>query len=138
MAAPILTRYASKALLDHVLNISAFTLPGTVYLALFTADPTPDGLTGDEPSGNGYARVALTANMAPTSLGTGQAINGALMQFPVATGPWGAVSYFGIMDAASGGNMLIYNSLSSPITVTTGDQLPVSEGSLVLTLDAAE
>ncbi|WP_377846978.1 hypothetical protein [Bosea sp. UC22_33] len=47
--------YLEKKLLDHSLGVAAYTMPGTVYLALFTADPGEAG-PGTEVSGNGYAR----------------------------------------------------------------------------------
>lgn len=131
-----LTRYAQKALLDHLMGKSAYTMP-TTYLALFSADPGEDGAQTGEPSGNGYARLALTANMGLTSLVTGQAVNEVLMQFAEATADWGdAVTHFGIMDASAigAGNMLMRGALASALIVSTGDELPISEGSLVLGL----
>jgi|SRR5215218_3228802 len=129
-----LTKYARKKLLDHVLGIASYTMPGGVHLALFATDPTTDGLTTGEPVGNGYARKALTASMGATTLATGQAINSALVTFGPATGSWGEMAYFGVLDASSGGNMLIYGELTTAMNVANGDSPPISEGSIVFEL----
>jgi hypothetical protein len=42
-----MTDYLEKKLLDHTLGKAAYTMPTTVYLALFTADP---GDTGSRPT----------------------------------------------------------------------------------------
>lgn len=130
-----LTQYAQKKLLDHLLGIAAYTMPTGTYLALFTSDPTETGSTAGEPVGNGYARVALTASMSATVLATGQAVNAVLLQFGPASGSWGAVAYFGVMDASTSGNMLLYGALTTAMNVASGDSPPVSEAGLVLQLD---
>jgi hypothetical protein len=129
-----LTRYGRKALLDHALGIAAFTMPASTHLALFATDPTEAGLTSGELSGGGYSRKALAGNMAATNLATGQAVNNGLMVFGPATAVWGAVAYFGVLDAASGGNMIFYGPLVTAMTVQVGDGLPVSEASLSFSL----
>lgn len=129
-----LTRYGRKALLDHALGIAAFSMPANTYLALFATDPTEAGLTTGEVTGGGYARKALAGNMAATTLATGQAISQTLMVFGPATGGWGAVAYFGVLDAASGGNMIFFGPLVTAMTVQTGDALPVPEASLIFSL----
>ena len=52
-----LTDYAELELLDHIFENGAYTPVATIYMALFTDDPTDTGSTANEASGNGYARV---------------------------------------------------------------------------------
>jgi hypothetical protein len=131
------TRYAQKKVLDHALGIAAWTMPAGVYLALFTADPTEDGLqTNEVGSGIGYSRQALTANMAATVLATGQAVNSNIILFgPAATSPWTLISHWGTIDASSAGNMIQFGPLSTSFTVNVGESLPIDVASLVLTVD---
>jgi len=46
--------YLENKVLDHVLRNTSYTPPATVYLGLFTANPTDAG-GGTEVSGNAYA-----------------------------------------------------------------------------------
>lgn len=49
-----LSNYLENKLIDHVLRNTAYTPPATVYLALYTTDPT-DADSGTEVSGGGTA-----------------------------------------------------------------------------------
>jgi hypothetical protein len=131
-----MTNYLENKLIDHVLRNTTYTPPTTLYFALFTSDPTETGAAGTEVSGGSYARVAVTANltnMAGTqaaasttaSSGTsGTTSNNGAITYPAPTGNWGTVTHIGIMDASSGGNMLIYGALTTPKVITNGDAAP--------------
>src|SRR5215213_6317292 len=123
---PMLTRYARAKVLDHLLGIASFTMPGATYLGLFAQDPTVAGLQTSEMAAAGYARIALGGKMSPTSSLTGQAANNVLMLFGPAGAAWGGVAHFGILDAPTGGNMLIFSPLVTAMTVQSGDAPPVS------------
>jgi hypothetical protein len=56
------SNYLENELLDHVFGAAAYSAPATLYVGLSTADPTDDDSGLAEPSGNGYARVAVTNN----------------------------------------------------------------------------
>jgi len=45
------------------------------------------------------------------------------------------VSYVGVMDASTGGNLLAYAALTSAKTIETGDVFRVPAGDLDITLD---
>ena len=116
-------------------SAAAGTGPATLYLALFTAAPTDTG-GGTEVSGGSYARVSVTsalANWAGTQAAasttassgtTGTTSNNAAVTFPAPTAAWGAVTSFGVFDAAAGGNLLIYGNLTTNKTVNNGDPAP--------------
>ena len=61
--------YYENKILDHMIRGQAFTVPTTVYLALFTANT---GLEGNSPSaevsGGAYARVAITFGSAVSDI----------------------------------------------------------------------
>jgi hypothetical protein len=124
-----MSNYLEDALINATLRNTAYTSPTTVYLALYTTDPT-DADTGTEVSGNGYARQSITFG-APSN---GVSSNTAAIEFPQATGSWGTVAYIGIRDASTTGNLLYHTALDASKTIATGDVFRVAIGSLSVTL----
>lgn len=128
--------YLENELLDHVWGNQAFSAPATLYIGLSTADPLDDGSGLAEPSGNGYARVAVTNNATEWPAATGGSKTNANDQtFPLATGSWGTITHFAFFDAASGGNMLGSGALTTSRTVGDGDQPRFAAGEITITLD---
>lgn len=132
--------YLEKKLLDHVLGGVAYTPPATVYVGLATEAITDatTGTTVAEPTGGAYARVAVTNNATnwPAASGTtATKKNGTEIAFPEATAGWGTVTYFFIADAATGGNILMWGSLSASKTIDSGDLPRFNPDSLTVTLD---
>lgn len=126
-----MTDYLENKIIDWLLRAQTFTPPATTYVGLFTVAPT-DSTAGTEVSGGSYARVAVTsalANWAGTqaalstsvSSGTGGTTsNNAAITFPTATADWGTVVAFGLFDAITSGNLLIYANLTASRSVTNG------------------
>lgn len=114
-----LTKYAAKKWLDHVLGKAAFTAPTLCYLGMFSADPTSDGSLTDEIATGAYARQNISGVMGATELGTGIASNGDAVTFPSPTASYG-VTYFGVLDALTTGNMLLRKARGSTLSVTQG------------------
>jgi len=115
--------YLENELLDHICN-AAYTPASTVYLALSTADPTDSGGGLAEPSGNGYARKAISFDAASSRL-----INQtSTVTFDEATGSWGTITHYAIMDALSSGNMLAHGQLSASKQVVSGNTPSVAAG----------
>ena len=123
------TNFLETEILDHVFAGSAYTAPGTLYLALYTAAPGETG-GGTEVSGGAYARqsVAFTTSGNTTS-------NSAAVEYPTATASFGTVTHVGVFDASTGGNLMAYATLSSSKTIDTGDVFRVPAGDLDITLD---
>ena len=121
--------YLENALINATLRGTAYTSPTTIYVALYTSDPT-DADTGTEVSGGGYARQSATFG-APSN---GSASNNAAVEFPQATANWGTIGWVGIRDAASGGNLLYHAPLVSSKVIETGDIFRIAAGSLTVTL----
>lgn len=122
--------YLENALLNHVLRNIPLTSPATVYVALFTSDPT-DANTGTEVSGGSYARQPVTFDP-PTN---GSTANSADIEFPVATANWGTITHAGIMDAETGGNLLWHQALQTSKLIESGDQFRIPAGQLTVSLD---
>ncbi|MBK8467680.1 MAG: hypothetical protein IPL32_17840 [Chloracidobacterium sp.] len=146
-----LSNYLENKLIDQIFRGQAYSFPGTLYFALFTATPSDTG-GGTEVSttGTNYARksvVASLANFAATSVPGGIAVsagtdavtsNNASIVFNAPTGGtnWGTITAVGVFDAATAGNLLVWGTLTTPKTVNNGDAAPsFSTGAFVFTLD---
>jgi len=96
-----------------------FSKPLALYVALFNVTPDESG-GGTEVSGNGYARVQVDPSDANWDMNTDGIITNKLaISFPdpVSNDDWGVVNGCAIFDAASGGNMYVFNDLTTPIDV---------------------
>ena len=124
-----MSNYLENALINVTLRNTAYTTPTTVYLALYTSDPT-DADTGTEVSGGSYARVAVTFD-APSN---GVSTNSTAVEFPQATALWGTVGWIGIEDALTSGNLLYHTALDTSKTIDNGDIFKIAIGSLSVTL----
>jgi hypothetical protein len=129
-----MTNYLENKIVDHIFRTSSFTKPAGLYIGLYTATPSDTG-GGTEVSGGSYARVLVGPSdtdwmgthgtTSGDSVGTnGLTDNAQDITFPAPTANWGVISHFGIFDAVSGGNLLIYGALSTPKTVNDGDAAP--------------
>lgn len=128
------SNYAENIAFNAVFRNVSYTSPVTVYLALFTTDPT-DANSGTEvsTSGTAYARQAITFG-APTN---GLGANSAQILFPTATAPWGTISHVGIYDAATAGNLLFHAPLAVPKSITTDEAFDVNAGNLSVQITTA-
>ncbi len=124
-----MSNYLENALINATLRNTSYTSPTTVYLALYTSDPT-DADSGTECSGTSYARQAITFG-APSN---GVSTNSAAIEFPQAGGSWGTITHIGIRDALTTGNLLYHTPLDASKTIATGDVFRVAIGSLSVTL----
>lgn len=128
--------YLENKFWDWYLRGQSLTPPATVYVALFTANPSDTG-GGTEVSGGSYARVAVASSLAnwagtqgagTTSASTGTSgttSNNGPITFPAPSANWGTVTGLGLMDASSGGNLLFYAPLTTPRAVNSTDAAPV-------------
>jgi hypothetical protein len=133
------TDTVEQALLNHFFTDPTYTPPTTLYLALSSTTPTEAGANFTEPSGGAYARVATTAADWNAASGTAPAVkdNGAVKTFPTATADWVAaanLTYFGIYDASTAGNLLCFGALTVAKPVLNGDTASFAAGALVLKL----
>ncbi len=105
-------------------------LTTSAFVSLHTGDPGDTG--ANEVVGGAYARqgpiVFTNAGNNPTV-----ASNSALLTFPQATAAWGAIGYFGLWTAASGGTFRGSSVLTAPGPVNNGDTARFLVGSLTIT-----
>lgn len=123
--------------LDHRYGGPDYVRPATVYIALSTADPTEDGSGLAEPSGNAYARVAVTNNDTNfPAAAAGVKSNGTEIQFSTPTpAGWGVITHVAVFDAAAAGNMLDYAALDVAKTINAEDDVYFPAGTLEFTED---
>ena len=126
-----MSNYLENALINVTLRATSYTAPTTVYVALFTSDPTDAG-SGTEVSGGSYARQSATFG-APSN---GASVTTADITFPTCTSAWGTVGWIGIYDAATvgTGNLLYHTALDTAKAIDTGDIFKISSGNLSVTL----
>lgn len=126
-----ISNWLSAALLNATLRNTAFSSPATVYLALYTSDPTPAD-TGTEVTGGGYKRMPITFAAPALENGKQTAKNAADVEFPIATADWGLVTHIGLRTAATGGNLLWSAPVPNPRTIQNGDKPKfLKDGTLV-------
>jgi|688.fasta_scaffold1538999_2 hypothetical protein len=124
-----LSNYLENALINATLRNTAYSSPATVYVGLFTSDPTDAG-SGTEVSGGSYARKSMAFN----SPSNGASTNSAAVEFDQATGNWGTITHFAIFDALTTGNMLYHGALTTSKTIETGDVFKFASASVTVTL----
>jgi hypothetical protein len=132
------SNYLENKVLDHVLTATAYTQPGTRYLALFnntstnTAANLEAGTLTDETSTSGTAYARKTVTFAAAS--GGSSATNATVTFDAATANWGTITHVAVMDALTSGNVLFYGAVTTSKTIETGDTFQVSSGNLTVAL----
>jgi hypothetical protein len=128
-----LTTLTHNSLLDSIFGNGA---PATYHLGLFTVAPTIAG-GGTEVAGGSYARAAVTNNATnfPAASGGVKTLANAVA-FATATASWGDVVACGIYDAASGGNLVGFATVTTQ-SVPTGVTVSVTAGATITLAPAA-
>lgn len=131
----VISNYASQKILDAFFNGQAFTPPSSLWFALYNTDPTAAN-TGVEVTGPGYARVQIPAmTFAQLSGGKMTVSNSAKVVMQRATGTWTTANYWAVMDAQTGGNLIVKEALLVSAAVTNGQQPEFDVGDLVVTVE---
>ena len=124
-----MSNYLENAVINAVLRNTTYTSPTTVYVALFTTDPT-DANTGTECTGSSYVRKAMTFG-APSN---GVSSNSSAVEFDQATTSWGTITHMGLYDASTSGNLLFHGALTASKVIDTGDVFKFASAALAVTL----
>lgn len=124
------TKYLRDKQAKHALGIASFTMPATVYFAVYTTMPDVDS-GGTEVTGGSYARQVIAWTFGAT--GSGSATNTDVETFT--NMPAVTVVGAAFLDALTGGNMLLFEELPTPKVVSLGANLTIPAG--VLTVTAA-
>lgn len=126
-----LSDYLENALFNHVLRNITLTSPTTVWVALFTTNPT-DANTGTEvitTGGSNYVRQPVTFSAPSNGVGS----NSGQVIWSPASIPFGTITHIGLYDASTGGNLLLYGVLTASKIIGAGDIFRISVSSLVTT-----
>jgi hypothetical protein len=141
-----ISNYLENKMVDLVFRGQSYSAP-TLYVGLYTAIPSAAG-GGTEVSGNNYSRVKTIAgstpglgdwnatqggNSAASSGTTGNTTNANAVTFTTPSASWGTVQWFGLFDAASGGNLIFWGPLTIPKVINNGDTVSFPAGSLSVT-----
>ena len=107
-------------------------LPSEYYIGLSSTAPDISGGNVTEPlSNSGYKRVKLENLSEPAD---GVITNEQAISFDESTANWGTMSHFVIYDALEAGNLLMYDTLSTPRNVEAATIVTIKANSLTLTL----
>lgn len=131
----------STAFISDVHNLVARgTVPSwngnaNLYLSLHTASPGVGGnQTTSEATYTGYARVAVSRDVAGLLISGGSISNAALIQFGACTSGSNTLTYFAIGTDASGtGQVLYFEALTTSFTVTAPIQPQFGTGTQTIT-----
>ena len=123
------TNYLETEILDFAFTTGTATRPTSWYIALYTAAPGEAG-GGTEVSTGSYVRQAVTFSVTGNT-----ATNTGAVEFPTATASYGTVSYVGVFDASTSGNLLAFSALNVAKAIDTGDVFRIPTGDLDITLD---
>lgn len=138
------THYAANKIINDLIGKSKITngisSSGASYIGLSTTEPNKDGTNFTEPSGGNYKRVLIGMTGASVTQLMSSAVdseskNPEEIHFNEVLEPWGTLTHFGIFDAATGGNLLLYNPLVTPMTPSVNSIPMIRANDLKITLD---
>lgn len=124
-------------ILDLAFSKATNGFPATMYIGLSSTTPTNTGTNVTEPSGGGYARVAVTNNATnwPAASARSKA-NGTAITFPAATADWVAgvnLTHWVIYDASTAGTFVAWGAITTPAPVLNGTQPSFAVGAITIT-----
>lgn len=141
------TTYAASQIFNASLGKSnSANLASTCYLAFSTTTPSVDGTNVTEPSSAAnYERVLLGVSGqsmtqvmgTPTASISGDEVtvtNVETIKSNRASASWGTITHICIYSAKTGGSLIAFEALTSPITVESGASIHFNKGELTLTL----
>lgn len=130
--------FFENKIIDHMLRNQAYTVPATVYIALFTADT---GLEANSPtaevSGTNYARRAVTLAAAS---GGASSNSGTIIMGTAGAAGWGTVTHAALVDHETNStwgtdvNVLMWTALDASKIVDEGDIVQFNAGDLDITV----
>jgi hypothetical protein len=121
------SNYLENKLLDHCLDVAAYTAPTAVYVKLHIGDP---GEAGTDNAAGETDRMAATFGSASSGSATTSAD---ITWTSVSTSE--TYSHVSIWDSDTAGNCLFVGALTASKAVVAGDNFKISAGSLTVTCD---
>ena len=128
-----ITFYSANRVLDFNFGGTSYSQPATYYFGLSTTTINIDGTGATEPSGGAYARVALTNNKTNWGNASNASLtNSTAVQFIESTASWGTITYVGMWDASSSGNIWWFDALSPARTVASATTVLFAIGAVTV------
>lgn len=133
--------YLEAGILDHTLRGNTLPTPATIYLALYTSNPT-DEAVGSEVTDSAYVRQDMAKGetissgwTSPAVSGEGSAVSNAkVIQFPPIADGSTTITHYGLFDSQTGGNMLYHGAFTVGKTLEVNDVLSIDIGGLQVIL----
>ena len=127
------SNYWENEVMNYTMGKSSIKSP-SVYIGLLTSEPNDDGSGLNEPACASYARVRTYADDWEA------AFNGCIenvndISFSLAVENWGLITHFVLFDAAAGGNMIVWGTLSPSKNISSGEIPRFSAGDLIIGLN---
>lgn len=119
------TNYTESILNAALVKMVPLPTYANIYVGLHDANPTATGSFANEITGSGYGRAYLSLTDEPYS-------NDTVIEW-IVTGPWATVTYLSVSDSSQGGNMLLYNSISTITNPQAGTTIRIPVGNLTIT-----
>lgn len=134
--------YTIQQILNYLFRTSSSLVqPTTLYAGLFAGSLTQAGTGGTEVAVGTYPeyeRAVVNCNTtvwtAPTAASPSIS-NATSFVFPKATtGGWGTIDSIGFYSAPTGGNLIAFTDLDSPVTISLNDQKEFATGSITISI----
>ena len=126
----LISDYLAGKVVDVMRN-TAFSGISTVYFALFDGDPGAAGSGATEITTN--IRTAGRVSVSLNAASTGSTSNNGEIDFGISQSTQ-TIGGWGLYDAASSGNLLLYGALTPTIQVLINQTLKIPGGSLSVDL----
>jgi len=122
-------------ILQNIFEAGSLGLDATnVWIALAT---TASDSTFTEATYGSYARVAMnrTSGSNVFTVSGNSVTNDGTITFPTSSGTANTITHFGIMDAASSGNVILWGEVAPNLIINNGDPVVFAAGQFTATLD---
>lgn len=132
----MITYFSANKILDRNFGSTSYTPPTTMYFGLSTTAIAIDGTGATEPSTGSYARVALVNDK--TNWGTASAgalTNSSAVTFVESTASWGTITYVGIWDALTLGNIWFFDVLTPSRAVASATTVLFAIGAITVQMN---
>ena len=136
-----LSVYQANRVLNKLLRGDDYTVPAAYWIGLFKAanDAALRANTvasADEVTAVGYVRKKIRDDALVTftsSTDAASQLSGAVT-WDAAAAAWGTVTFAAILDASTGGNIIMYGALTTPKPVDSGDVFRLPSGMFTVAL----
>lgn len=135
----MLTDFTENKILDALFGRRTWSgKPTTLFLSAMTSIPSDTG-GGTEVVGNGHSRRSVACSSGNWTFDVAQKalVNDNDISWSVATASWGLVTAIGVYSQATGGTLIAYFALDTPIQIEQFFVLKINAGELRLSLTGA-